>query len=89
MEKQGGCKMSDTLIQVHVNNRLGIKCSIACSPADSIGDFKKLVSWQLGIRPENILLKRQGQRALKDFLTLQDYEIGNHSCLDLEMDTGD
>ena len=35
------------------------------------------------------MLKRQGQRALKDGLTLEDYEIGNGSSLDLEVDTED
>ena len=35
------------------------------------------------------MLKRQGQRPLKDGLTLEDYEIGDGSSLDLEADTGD
>ncbi len=33
--------------------------------------------------------KRQGQQALKDGLTLEDYEIGDGGSLNLEMDTED
>ena len=36
-----------------------------------------------------MMLKRQGERRLKDFLTLEDYAIGNGSSLDLEVDTCD
>ena len=36
-----------------------------------------------------MLLKRQGERPLRDFLTLEDYGISNGSSLDLEVDTGD
>ena len=36
-----------------------------------------------------MMLKRQGERPFKDFLTLDDYEIGNGSSLDLEIDTCD
>ena len=74
-------------IRVHVTNRLGIKQEILCSPNDTIGQLKILVAVQLGLGPETILLKRQGQRPLKDFMTLQEYEIGSGSSLDLEMDT--
>lgn len=77
------------LILVHVNNRLGIKSAIRCSASDSIKDFKKLVAHQLGVRPDEILLKRQGQRPFKDSLTLQDYEIGHNSSIDLEVDSTD
>ena len=35
------------------------------------------------------MLKRLGQRALKDGLTVEDYEIGNGSSLDLEVDMED
>ncbi|KAI9679375.1 MAG: hypothetical protein M1817_005397 [Caeruleum heppii] len=77
------------VIRIFINNRLGSKKEILCSPSDTIGDFKKLAAMQLGTRPEAMLLKRQGVRALKDDLTLEDYEIGNGSSLDYEMDTGD
>ena len=87
MEKQN-MSFGD-LILVHVNNRLGTKSAIRCSPADSIKDFKRLVAHQLGVRPDEILLKRQGQRPFKDSLTLQDYEIGHNSSIDLEVDSTD
>ena len=77
------------LIRLFVNNRLGSRYEILCSPSDSIGDFKKIVAVYSGMRPEAILLKRQGMRPLKDVLTLEDYEIGDGSSLDLETDTSD
>ena len=40
-----------------------------------------------GIRSEAILLKRQGERPLKEFLTLGDYGNGNASSLDVEIET--
>lgn len=36
-----------------------------------------------------MLLKRQGERPFRDFLTLLDYGINDGSSLDLEIDTGD
>ena len=77
------------IILVHLNNRLGRRTAIQCSPQDTVKTLKLLASLQLGTRPEAIMLKRQGQRALKDGLTLEDYEIGNGSSLDLEVDTED
>ena len=75
------------VIVIHLNNRLGGRTAIQCSPRDTIHTLISLASLKLGTRPEAILLKRQGQRALKDRLTLEDYEIGNGSSLDLEVDT--
>lgn len=80
--------ISGGIIRVLLTNRLGIRQEILCSACGTIGQLKILVAVQLGLRPETILLKRQGQRPLKDFLTLQEYEIGSGSSLDLEMDTG-
>ena len=75
------------LIRVVVNNRLGTKHEIVCVPSDTVADFKKLVAHKTGMDHKAILLKRQGQRPLKNFLTLEDCEIGNGSSLDLEVDT--
>ena len=75
-------------IRVIVGNRLGSRSEILCLPTDTIGVFKRLAAMQLGLKAENILLKRQGQRALKDSLTLEDYEIGDGSSLDLELRYG-
>ena len=74
---------------VHINNRLGRRTAIQCSPQDTIHTLKLLVSLKLGIRPQAMMLKRQGERALKDGLTLEDYEIGDGCSLDLEVDTED
>ena len=80
---------STSLIRVLINNRLGTKTEIPCSPTDTIEAFKRLAAVYMGTRPEALLLKRQGERPLKDFLTLEDYGISNGSSLDLEVDTGD
>ena len=74
-------------IRVCVNNRLGSRAEIICSPSDTVGDFKRIAAQQLGTGAEAIRLKRQGQRALRDATTLEDYEIGNGSSLDYEIDT--
>ena len=74
------------VIVVHLNNRLGRRTAIYCSPQDTIATRKLLASLQLGTRPEAIMLKRQGQRALKDGLTLEECEIGDGSSLDLEVE---
>ena len=42
-----------------------------------------------GMKPEAIMLKRQGQRTLRDNLTLEDYRTGDESSLDVEVDMGD
>ncbi|KAF6238882.1 hypothetical protein HO173_002754 [Letharia columbiana] len=80
---------SEVLIRVFINNRLGTKTEILCSPSDTIGAFKRIAAVYLGTRPEAMTLKRQGERPFKDSLTLEDYEIGNGSALDLEIDTCD
>lgn len=78
-----------TFITVFVNDRLGTKAQIPCLPSDTIGDFKKIVAASIGRKPHEIMLKRQGERPMKDAITLADYEISNGVQLDLELDTGD
>ncbi|QDS71158.1 hypothetical protein FKW77_010038 [Venturia effusa] len=80
---------SQTFIIVTVNDRLGTKASIPCLPSDLVGDFKKLVAAHIGRKPHEIMLKRQGERPFKDFITLGDYGVSNGVQLDLELDTGD
>ena len=80
---------STDLIRVFINNRLGTRTEILCSPTDTIGAFKRLAAVYMGTRPKAMLLKRQGERPFRDFLTLEDYGINNGSSLDLEVDTGD
>jgi hypothetical protein len=78
-----------TFIIVTVNDRLGTKASIPCLPSDTVGDFKKLVAAHIGRQSHEIMLKRQGERPFKDFITLGDYGVSNGVQLDLELDTGD
>jgi hypothetical protein len=79
----------EELIIVNVNDRLGTKAAIPCLPSDTIRDLKALVASRIGREPHEILLKRQGERPFKDFITLGDYSIGNGVQLDLEVATGD
>ncbi|KAL2811498.1 ubiquitin-related domain-containing protein [Aspergillus granulosus] len=79
----------EEMIVVHVNDRLGTKAAIPCLPSDTVGNFKALVAAHIGREPHEILLKRQGERPFKDFITLADYGIGNGVQLDLEVGTGD
>ncbi|KAL2870324.1 ubiquitin-like protein HUB1 [Aspergillus lucknowensis] len=79
----------EEMIVVHVNDRLGTKAAIPCLPSDTVGNFKALVAAHIGREPHEILLKRQGERPFKDFITLADYSIGNGVQLDLEVGTGD
>ncbi len=55
-----------------VNDRMGKKQSIKCCPSDKIGDFKKLISAQIGTRPDKIRLQK-ANIIFKDHLTLDDY----------------
>lgn len=71
---------------------------VKCSPEDTVGDFKKLISAQIGTKPEKIVLKRgyvvpsfvrpdidvpPRYETLKDHITLYDYEINDGRSLDL------
>lgn len=74
------------MIEVVVNDRLGKKARVKCryikliiiisfccfcSTDDTIGDLKKLIAAQLGIRPEKIVLKKW-YNIYKDHITLAD-----------------
>ena len=77
------------LMRVFINNRLGARTEVLCSPSDTIGAFKKVAAVYLGIRSETMVLKRQGERPSKDFIMLDDYGIGNGSSLDLKINACD
>ncbi|KAF2279000.1 ubiquitin-like protein [Westerdykella ornata] len=76
------------MIIVTVNDRLGTKAQIPCLPSDPIKVFKAMVAARIGRAPHEIMLKRQGERPMKDALTLEDYGVSNGVQLDLELDTG-
>jgi len=80
---------TEGFIKIQVNDRLGTKTTVPCLSSDTIRDLKLLVAARIGREPHEILLKRQGERPFKDFLTLEDYSIKNGMQLDLEVDTGD
>jgi hypothetical protein len=78
-----------SFILITVDNRLGVKATVPCLPSNTIEDFKKLIGAQIGRRHHTLTLKRQGERPMKEFLTLEDYPIGNILQLDLEIGFGD
>ncbi len=80
---------SELMILVTVNDRLGSKTKIPCYASDPIKAFKIMVAAKIGRKPHEIMLKRQGERPMKDFLTLEDYGVSSGVQLDLELDTGD
>lgn len=82
-------KTRPQVFRIIINNRLGTRAEILCSPSDTIGDFKKVAALYIGQPAGSIMLKRQGGKAMKDQLTLEDYEVSNGSSLDFELDTGD
>lgn len=59
------------LIEVEVNDRLGKKVRVKCSPSDTVGDFKKLVAAQIGTDPKKVILKKW-YKEYKDHITLDD-----------------
>ncbi|KAL9578370.1 MAG: hypothetical protein Q9212_005761 [Teloschistes hypoglaucus] len=75
-------RSKSAMMRIFVNNRLGIRKEIPCLPTDTIEEFKKIAATYMGMRPETIMLKKQGQRPMKNFLTLEDYEIGNGASFD-------
>ncbi|KAA8646441.1 ubiquitin-like protein HUB1 [Aspergillus tanneri] len=77
------------MITVYVNDRLGTRAAIPCLASDPIKLFKAQVAARVGRTSQEILLKRQGERPFKDFLTLADYSVSNGAQLDLEVGTGD
>ncbi|KAF9443792.1 ubiquitin-like protein [Macrolepiota fuliginosa MF-IS2] len=70
------------LIEVIANDRLGRKVRVKCSPDDTVGDLKKLISAQTGTDHRTIQLKKW-YTIYKDHITLADYEI--HDGMSLEM----
>ncbi|AET38223.1 ubiquitin-like protein HUB1 Ecym_2501 [Eremothecium cymbalariae DBVPG len=70
------------MIEVIVNDRLGKKVTIKCLPTDTIGDFKKVLSIQLGSSHNKLVLQKGGS-SLKDLITLEDYEIHDGTNLEL------
>ena len=59
------------MIEIEVNDRLGKKARVKCSPNDLVGDFKKLVAAQIGTEPHKIVLKKW-YKEFKDHITLAD-----------------
>lgn len=70
------------MIEVIVNDRMGRKQRIKCMPSDTIKDFKRLISAQVGTRADKIRLQKS-TRVFKDHITLDDYEVHHGSCLDM------
>lgn len=70
------------MIEVVVNDRLGKKVRVKCLAEDSVGDFKKVLSLQIGTQPNKIVLQKGGS-VLKDHISLEDYEVHDQTNLEL------
>lgn len=70
------------MIEVSANDRLGKKIKVKCLPLDTIGDFKKILSLQIGTSHTKIVLKK-GDQIFKDHIGLDDYEV--HDGFNFEM----
>lgn len=57
------------MIEVVVNDRMGKKQRIKCSPTDTVLQFKKLISAQIGTRPDKIRLQK-ANIIFKDHISL-------------------
>lgn len=64
------------MIEVSSNDRLGKKIKVKCLETDTIEDYKKILSLQIGTNYEKIVLKK-GNQIFKNHITLEDYEIGD------------
>lgn len=70
------------MIAITVNDRLGKKVRLLCNEDDTIGDIKKVIAYKTGTKAEKIILKKW-YTIFKDHITLQDYEIGDGTNLEL------
>lgn len=70
------------MIGITVNDRLGKKVHLICNEDDTIGDVKKVIAYKTGTKAERIILKKW-YTIYKDHITLQDYEIGDGTNLEL------
>lgn len=73
------------LIEVVVNDRMGKRQRIKCCPTDTVLQFKKLISAQIGTRAEKIRLQK-ANIIFKDHITLDDYEIKDGMGLEMYYD---
>jgi ubiquitin-like protein 5 len=70
------------IIEIIVNDRVGKKTRIKCSPGDTIGILKQIVAAHIGTKAEKIKLQL-GYSVLNDNITLEDYEIKNGMSIEL------
>ena len=73
------------MIEVVCNDRMGKRQRVKCVPSDTILDLKKLVSAQIGTRPEKIRLQKSNI-IFKDHIRLEDYEIKDGMGLEMYYD---
>ncbi|KAL8653269.1 MAG: hypothetical protein Q9210_002196 [Variospora velana] len=76
-------------VLIHITSRLGARIKIFCYPVCTIFRLKRLAALCADTTPERVVLKRPGMRPFKDTLTLEYYEIGDGTRLEMEVDTTD
>lgn len=86
------CMASDPISKSHPTDRVTCIAQVSSGDIDGraeadsvvcIGLFKAQVAASIGRQPQEIMLKRQGERPFKDQLTLEDYGVSNGVQLDL------
>lgn len=70
------------MIEVTLNDRIGVKIKVKCELDDTIGDLKKLVAAQTGTRADKLKIQKW-HTVYKDHITLGDYEISDGMGLEL------
>lgn len=66
-----------------MNDRLGKKVRVKCLEEDTVEDFKKVLSVQLGTASYSKIVLQKGGSVLKNHITLEDYEIHDGTNLEL------
>ena len=79
-----GSKIKQTakLMEIRVNNRMGICTHVKCAKTDTVGDLLKIIAAQTGTIAEKIQLKK-GNINLNPKIVLDDYEISHGCSVDL------
>ncbi len=72
----------EEMIEVVLNDRLGKKVRVKCSPNDTIGELKMIVAAMTGTRADKLRIQKW-YNVYKDHITLADYEI--HDGMGLEL----
>ena len=80
--KKSEPSQNSSIIEIILNDRLGKKLRLKCSPEDTVGDLKKILAAKDGTRAEKIRIQKWNT-VFKDHITLGDYEVSDGTSLEL------